>query len=462
MNINQLPFEVLSLIFNRYLTVRDNFTCSRVCKLWNFLILNLKLKNLVISQNSLPINDKWCFTYELVDCRNSIVSHDLNFIEFQLKRAYFSNLRHLYIHLINLSYLCQTFVRSLNYLYKLERLEVQALILLRKPESLNLLNLKSLNIKKVHGNQLTLTTPKLFQLKTQSDLKNLKFISKEKIRYLECVEYESQVTEFTNLEYFYCFLIENVDNTLFTSLTKLKEIHLEHDVFTFYNLLNQKQQNRSDVTIYYQGIGNLEYLEDNLNYGSDSLNEDNIQIYLNNYSNLANKFTFIKYINYNCWESNNVCNDLLKKLVNLNGVYVRKKIDDEFKFIEFLNRCVNFSILKLNSSLLTQTFYNQLPIYRPTIKCLEITLTTDEIDNFDFNFLFQLKFLSTFSSNKKFKLEFIYQLFKDLKYFANYSNDNLKIEYFNHSFEVCKNDDEIYFFDNLDELYNILTDVIDI
>lgn len=478
LNINDLPPEVLSMIFN-CLSVNDKFNVvQKVCKKWYFIVTNSKLRNLVIAQDHLPLNEKWSFTWNQVNCACSIVDLNLNFIETQLKRDIFSNLKSLYLYTINLSYLTSSFIECLNRLQFLERLEI-SFILLNKIKTLNLFNLQVFSVKKVHGNLLILNTPKLSKLRIQSaNCNNLKFIFPETIEYLDCAEFEIILNKFKNLKILFCLDMIDINNDLLINLIKLEEVHFERNHFTFYNLVNQKRIfNRTNLDIYYQGLKSGDYLEQNLNFGSDSLNEANIQIYLNNYSNVANQLTFIKYINYNCWELNDsispgIPEDFIRKFVCLNGIWVTHQVNNELKFIDFLKNCSNYSFLKLNYSQLTQAFYSQLPTLCPTIKNLEIKEEPEIINNLDFDFLIRFNYLTGISTNKKLSIEFMYQIFRELNLcnltfqcktnFNRHLNSNdqidstdettIKIHHFKNNFEVCLKN-EIYFFDTLDDLY---------
>ena len=466
MNANELPPEILSMIFN-LLSVREKFNCIRVCRRWKAIILNLKLRNLVIAQDHLPVNESWSFTYEKVDCSSSIINLNLNLIESQLKREVFSSLKQLYIYTISLSYLSASFVETLSKLELLERLEVP-LVLLKSKTTLDLQCLKTLSIKQVHGGQLILKTPTLSKLRVQTAcVQNFELIYPEMITHLECGEFAYNINSLVNLESLFCLSIIDLNEDFLLNLIKLKEIHFEHDHITFYNLLNQKRLfNRPDLNVFYQGLNNLEYLESNLNYGSNALNEDNIRIYLKNYANVADHLIFINYINYNCWETvEEIDNqfippDFISKFVNLDAVLITEQIRNEFRLIDFLNSCFSFSFLKLNNSSLRDEFFAQLPLLCPTLRNLEIKDEPDRIDKLSFNFVFRLPYLTTISTNKRVTVEFVYQAFKELRYLSNFSfkkDDEIEVnvQYFTNLFEVCLNK-EICFFDTLDDLYNSL------
>ena len=419
----------------------------------------------MIAQDNLPINEKWSFSYEQVNCRSSIINLDLNLIETQLKRSIFSSLRSLFVCTTNLSYISSSFIETLNSLHQVERLELP-FILLNKKSTLSLLNLIVLSIKQVHGNLLRINTRNLQKLKIQSSLDNLDFVYLDKIKYLDCIEYESYLNRFLNLEYLYVLNIINLDDDLLFNLIKLKEIHFEHDHFAFYSLVNQKRilDDRQQLSIYHQGLKKGDYLEHDLNYGSDSLNDENIQIYLSNYTELANQLTFIKYINYSSWQSNelSIPDDFIKKFVNLNGIWITEKIDNQVKFIRLLNDCVSFSFLKLNYSQLTQLFYCQLPRLCSTIKNLEIKDEQKLIDNLDFSFIFKLDYLNSLTTNKRIQFDFVYLAFRQLPKFCNFTfkkldskdsdSDLIRIHHFKKNVELCINQ-STYFYDNLDDLF---------
>lgn len=480
LNINDLPPEILAMIFN-FLSVREKFNCTRVCKRFYLIITNSKLRSLVIAQDSsLPVNERWSFTFEQVSIRSSIISLNLGLIETQLRREPFSSLRHLFISLRNQSYLTASFVDCLNRLELLERLELP-LILLNARRTLALTNLKCLAAKQVHGNRLCLRTPKLAKLRLQSPcFDNLEIVFPNELKLLNCVEFDLCINRFVNLESLFCLSIIDQNENFLLNLPALKELHFERDHFTFYSLTKQQRLfNRADLQIYYQGLRSRGYLEQNLNYGSDSLNEENVKTYLANYAEVAKRL-FIRYINYNCLEPEQIPEDFIDRFVHLNGVWVERAIQDELKFANFLSDCPKFSLLKLNCSGLSPQFYLVLPSICTSLKHLEIKDRPDLIAEISTEFLLNFEFLTTLATNKRISVEFVYQAFKVLKYLAsftfrrrctgvdsdNFVSDNnslensnsdndketVKVHCFQQNFEVHLYD-EVLFFNSLEELY---------
>lgn len=484
LNINELPPEILAMIFG-FLTVREKFNCIRVCKRFYWIISNSKLRSLVIAQDSLPVNERWAFTFEPVSLCSSIISLDLDLIETQMKRELFSSLRSLFISLCNLSYLSSSFVDSLNRLQLLERLELP-LILLNGRRTLALANLRILSLKQVHGNRLSLRTPKLGKLRLQSAcFDSLEIVFPDELKQLDCAEFELCINRFVHLECLFCLSISDLNEHFLLNLPELKELHFERDHFAFYSLANQQRLlHRPGLAVYYQGLRSRGYLEANLNFGSDSLNEENVGIYLSNYDELPNRLVFIKYINYNCLESKQVPEEFIKKFPHLNGVWIERKIEDELKFANFLIGCPNFSLLKLNFSGLSPEFYSVLlPTLCATIKNLEIKDEPNLIEELSFEFIRNFHYLTTLVTNKRIGVEFVYEAFKELKYLcsftfrgcfassahnlegdsssANHDNENnadqetVKVQCFKQNFEVSMNN-EILFYNTLDELYHSL------
>lgn len=469
LNINDLPPEILAMIFS-FLTVREQFNCIRVCKRFHVIISNSKLRNLVVAQDSLPVNERWSFTFEQVSIRSSIINLDLGLIERQLRRSVFSSLRSLFISLCNLSYLSASFVDCLNRLELLQRLELP-LILLNSRRTLALANLKIFGLKQVHGNRLSLRTPKLTSLRLQSPCFDLlEIVFGEVLQMLDCVEFNMCINQFVNLEYLFCLSITDLNEDFLMNLPQLKELHFERDHFTFYSLANQQRLlNRAGLKLYYQGVLSRGYLEQNLNYGSGSLNEENVSTYLN--GEIANRLN-IKYINFNCLEQKQIPDDFLKKFVHLTGVWVERKVEDSLKFANFLSDCPNFSFLKLNFSGLPPAFYSVLSTLCASLSHLEIKDQPDLINEISFDFILNFEHLTALATNKRISIEFVYQTFKELKYFYSFTfrgcypdsaadekgSENrenaemIKVHCFKQNFEVRMND-EILFFDTLEELY---------
>ena len=479
-NINDLPPEILAMIFG-FLTVREKFNCIRVCKRFYWVISNSKLRSLVIAQESLPVNERWSFTFEPVSLCSSIISLDLDLIETQMKRELFSSLRSLFISLCNQSYLSSSFVESLNRLQLLERLELP-LVLLNDRRTLGLANLKILSLKQVHGNRLWLQTPKLSKLRLQSAcFDSLKIAFPDELKQLDCVEFEPCINRFVHLEHLFCLSITDLNEDFLLNLAELKELHFERDHFAFYSLTNQQRLlNRPALAIYYQGIRSRGYLEQNLNFGSDSLNEENVGMYLSNYDDLPNRLVFIRFINYSCLQSKQLPEGFLKKFPHLHGVWVESRIEDELKFANFLSDCANFSLLKLNFSGLTPDFYTVLPTLCPTIKNLEIKDEPSSIEKLSLDFVRKFDYLHSVVTNKRIAFEFVYEAFSELKHLCSFTfrgcfaahnlegdnlgGDNLegsedkeiiKVQCFKQNFEVSMNE-EIYFFNDIDELYYTL------
>jgi hypothetical protein len=220
-----------------------------------------------------------------------------------------------------------------------------------------------------------------------------------------------------------------------------------YDGNCFRRLLEQQKQHvRSDnLKISYKGIriNSLEeYFLHFKDIGLESLKENQIRIYIQHFDKLSERLPFVNYLNFNEFESvlTELSDNFFRKLNNLNRVTVNRQVNDESMFMKFIKRCETFPSLSFENCKLSQSFFDRLPYDCWFIQILVLSknICTDELNH---DFVLKLKYLNTLRLAKKIDLDFIKQIYSNLKY--------LKDFFLNHqsgTFSISVSDNQINLF----------------
>lgn len=241
--MDELPILVVQEIVS-YLSLKDRLKCRLVSKHWKFAIETAAgPRSLCIYSRDYPVGLKWCF------CGGEAICEDMTFyraasdpeifIDFYSRIELFENLRKLCLYRIKMD----KFLKDLPLLKKLEVLMIIQFIYTNGQTPLRI-ELKSSSLKKflvknrAQGGQsvvdlIDFNTPNLSSLvflHHHGSVDSVKFRYPGKIKHLECVEFESSMSELTNLETLNCLkIVCPFKLTDFESLQKLELFPLKNE-----------------------------------------------------------------------------------------------------------------------------------------------------------------------------------------------------------------------------------------
>lgn len=354
--IDRVPVEVLRLILSR-LSLSDLLACHKVCKQWQFLVETFKFDRLVIYADRPPAK-KWFYTNEKVDCRFSLPSRDHNLDSMPLKEEHLANsIKSLYIYSPSDRYLrCFDLGQSLNHLKQLERLEISNLDL-QTESQLTLPNLRTFSLVNIKSSVLILNTFQLENLKVGYPDSSERIIVTYpyKIRWLECMEFDSHFYKFVNLEHLFCKYIYQIDpDFLKNRFKKLTHISFNHMPHVFGDLRKQARRlaNRQ-VHIYYLGFKFNVLPEESFTFNTSVLDQKSIHLFDIYYLVSADILPFIKLVNYSVLEDHFGCEipeRFGRKLFGLEELLLTKKPKYPQQFGDFLDECAVMHAVKLRYS----------------------------------------------------------------------------------------------------------------
>ena len=340
---------------------------------------------------------------------------------------------------------------------QIERLDIYDLNDLKDQIKICLPNLTMICVDNVKCN-LLIDSNRLKAIKYQADLDayELEFVRPETLEDAEFNSINRCLKKLINLKFLYLEQIEKLDDDFLSDFKQLTELQFNrlNQTNDFEKLLAQKQLFKlNNLKISYSGLVTLdEYKEFRF---SESLNEN--QLNLQNFNKLSNRLPFINDLNF--IENTELPVRFLKKLTNLNRIYVNRKVDDEFKLIKFLKTCNTFPTLDLQDCRLSPSFFNQfVHVHCWFIQTLILGNNVCNDSELNLNFILKLKHLNTLRISECINLNFIKHIYRNLKclkfFFFFLSSVPYSIECSNRislSRISSKTD-----FDNFNDLFNYL------
>lgn len=467
--MNELPNELMCLIFNK-LNLIDLFNnCRLVSKRWKVLIDSIKFQHLIISDFNIsfyfylpskPINpnhikfindedlDLDPDSYPLLDLYlDKLLYLDLNLIlNSNIIKNNFIKLKYLKIDFKS-SLKLNLDLNNLNKFNDLEHLELVSACC-KENSILKLPNLKFIYLNIYHyyyHSKLQIDTPKLVTVFISLSLSKIEFVHPESIEFLDEYCYVKNLNQIEDLNKFknlkkYQVKIENLDfNINQDPLSKLpidlQFFNFHYDIY-WYNdkyslnhlnnfinfILNDKiNKKRKNLKIYFD---NIELIENKSfdEYGFQlGNNRDFLEVYHKNYDQLTTLPNF--RLTYNrCIKvfKNEIPIDFFNKFNRINSLSVKDEVNEN-QLIVFLNGCSNLTSLSFYDCYLDKQFYNQLPKIENLLVSLTILRNKNEID---FKFVNQFKLLAHLTLDLKISIQFqIEYLVKNSK--IQYKNNNI-------------------------------------
>ena len=421
MYLNEFPFELIEEILLK-LPISDLIKCRLLSKkIRNVIDFQIKVKSLIVSLNQLICDGKWFYSYESFNLDDLVKVKNLDFLQIQPFNTIFSKLKRLYIYdfpEVHLSF----DLENLNFLNSLQHLELWFLRL-KNQSKLSSPNLKYFCINEHTTSKLIINT-QLAHFKTVFELNLFDFNFAESIKSIQCHQfYGNEIKKFKNLEYLCCQTIKSLDSNFLIQLEHLKSIQFHDTDQMYFELRDQKKQfRRRDLRIYFLGI-NFDEENDlsryNLSFNRYFLNENNLNIYLDNYGRLDDRIPFIDSIDYNAIENHfntfdNMPINFFARFPLIKSILINDRINDQASFWTFLNNYKQLYSLRITNSRLNQAFFDQLPSIFKSIGCLKLEEEEDNIKSLEFILNFQN--LLEFDTNKSMPIDLIRQTFQNLKH----------------------------------------------
>ena len=420
----KIPHEILCKIL-LHLPYHEIVSLRVVNKTFRNVIDHLlRIETLVIYHSVIPVNYREFSTNRPFDCHHSLRTANLERIESHLKTPMFSAIRQLKIN-DELLHRYPNTCELLNHFKNLVSLEIAA-VRLQQAGTLTLPNLRVLTLHfscfDGNTNKLRLDTPKLERLRFEhfNGQMNLELLYPETIRYCRVNEFHSIIKSMTGLEYLFVDRWkEELDNRLLHSLPKIKEIHLGRCGQVFTGLKDQVKLYDRDVAVYLLGIRFYAVTPELLDTFSFESSQRTIELWRANFDRLAPAIAGVYYLEYQYLEENfkRVPSDLVGRLVDLQSVFVGP-IANMNEFLAFFKQCKSLTLLEIKNSSLDQNFYSNLPNACPTLQYLTIKIKENQklLYSLNFDFLFDLKYLLTFTTNKQLSWNFARRMVGDLKH----------------------------------------------
>lgn len=409
-----------------YLPLNEILSLRAVNKKFRNVIDHLlRIEKLVIYSSVIPVNYREFSTNRLFDCRHSVQTSKLERIERHLKAPIFSAIKQLKINDEFLHRYPNT-CELLNHFKSLSSLEITA-VRLQQAGTLTLPNLRILTVHLTcidgNTNKLRLDTKKLERLRFEyfDRQMNLELLYPETISHCRVNEFHHTIKSMSSLEYLFVdSWKEQVDDRLLLhNLPKIKEIHLGRCGQVFSSLKDQAKLYNRDVAVYLLGIQFETVTRELLDTFHFESNQRTIELLHANYDKLSPVIPNVNYVEYLEENFKGVPTDLISRLVDLQSVFV-ERIGNMNEFLLFFKHCKSLTLLQIKNSSLDQKFYSNLPNACPTLQFLTIKIKENQklLYSLNFDFLFKLKYLLTFTTNKQLSWNFVRRMVNDLKHAA--------------------------------------------
>ena len=455
--MDELPILALQEIFS-FLSLPERLKCKRVSKQWKFAIeIAAGPQSLCIYRSYFPYRVKWCFSEREVISEEILYSCPKKFYSLNSRIELFRDLQKLCFLSVDMS----EFINDLHLLSKLKVLMVDDFLIkddLDHRISLESDSLEKLSFKYLYCQfrtrkaieSIDFNTPSLSSLVfwidyTMSDsIRNfpVKFRFPLKIRYLECIQFDSDMSVLKNLEILICQkIVCPFKLNDFKSLQRLELFPKEEEELEYVRaIMNEKKSlGRDCLEITVCGFQDLsvafqpgpqffstsfELSEHYLRQVADHSDKlvghipwefviPNFSIFYKTFREIPNDFFFFK------------------KFVNIKNIRIwdesgrRKKKSPDSSYVLQLLTQSNPERVRISYSFNKQ-FYEQLI----SIQSIKELLVDERFENLDYDLFLKLENLRTLEiSTGKLPIEFISKIFK-LK-FINY------FSFFCSKFYIC-------------------------
>lgn len=487
--MKQLNDQLLICIFKN-LDILSLRKCRLVCKNFRSLCDQIEPTEVIAADLIRKSKDFWFHTNDQIDFQNTIKIDAFKNFKLSLEQK----LKHLV-----LSVNCE---KKFDFEFLNEFTELEHFYLefyLRNLKSNQKLELPKLSIFQIiihpfdsdkdrRSKRLELNAPQLTTLTCLGvSFFHLDLNDPKTVKHLLIDEYGSKVESFVNLEHFQCndiltgSSVFNVD--ILEILTELKKLSLNFDFFdeTTYDMIigamcyiKKQTKTMKSIDIYINGI----YFHE-ISFIDFKRDENLLTFQLRHYNSLSGDLSFVKRIMYhrlirsikrtNLLEKIRLQSltqiypkklpktkegfpvDFFKRYFNIQAIQISRAVEDQNLFIYVIKNSKYLTELDLLDSKLDQFFYDQLP------KICELTqlriVESDLSIDLKFNFIFEIKLLAIFETNRQLSTELVVraiQKLRNINFFKFYSkNWNVNVQ------REAENLYELNFYDTNDKKSHI-------
>lgn len=360
--MNELPDVPFEKVLT-YLPLDDLLRTKAVSKEFYRKIANFKVRCLCVSD----------YERESVIDKSRLVvgAFAQNFIDwFKFKslfaRSMLSGLRHLRVCGLNVREIKgDRSIGILNSFENLESLHLVRVFHLPSDSELILPKLRVLRLAYTGQFSMSLDAPRLSEIQVLDGSPQLHIVHAKSIETVLisddlCLPLE----RFRNLKILHCKTFFRLSDTLLSTLSQLREIHLGVNYSVLEQLYAQKRRYRfSDLKIYYRGLC-LANPQDHLEPTEHGLSKEVLRCIAENYSGLADQLPFIDTVFYQEIEVvPQVPIDFWPRLTNLREIHLSDRVENAERFLNFLARFPNIQTLVFYAADQLQALLDQVPLY---------------------------------------------------------------------------------------------------
>lgn len=433
---DQLPLLVLQEIF-RYLNWPERLKCKRVSKQWKFAIETACPPPLCIYTQAFPCKVKWCFSESEVLSEHAVYCDPEKSPDFSTEIVLYRGLQKLCFFRVGMN----RFPRDLDMLSKLKVLMIHHCWTARVGGDVITLNLSSLERFSFKGYAFSFklfdfNTPNLNSLVVWDESPpnhsmrfKAKFRFPLKIRQLECIRFDSNLSVLRNLETLICqriacpFTLED-----FESLQRLELFPKEEELEYIRGIMKEKRRLRMDsLEIIICGFKDLlTWVEGQAALNSFVLNEHYLREVANHPENLVGSIPwqialYDFQIFYRIFKE--IPEKFIKNIVNFGDIYIepsrfirkRKRKSPNAAYVMQLLTQSNPTRVTIYHNFNLQ-FYEQLV----SIQSIEDLNIDESYENLDYDIFLKLRNLNSLQiRTEKLPIEFIAKVFQ-LKFLRSF------------------------------------------
>lgn len=360
-NLDSLPDLARSCLF-QYLHLVDIINLMLASK---YFYGSYKIEELsIIDNDSYNYKNNWPLTSKSTKLKDHIGLSNLGLL---------SNPK---INLFDLRYLrIRTFkdyhplftLELINKFTKLQNLDLNYIKTTSSCNILQLPNLRTLSIQLELNelDKLVIDTPNLYNLIMASRYDKIELKYPLSVKYLKS-GYEEGIFKFINLECLELDSFDDLDSDDLLKFNKLKKIKFYKDRLNDLSILKELfRLKKNDLEMVLNGVKIKEIIKLEEFEEFDAFEDHRLKFQLMNYGELEDNLHFEYEMDYNellSFLPNNRITTLFEKYTNIQIIKIFEEIQDEDQLINFIKRCNILYELRIYGSLVSQEFYNRLPM----------------------------------------------------------------------------------------------------
>ena len=430
--MNELPNELIQLIFNHVDLIDLVKNCKLVQKRWIRLIDAMKFDELIINFNKFSTNH-WFYFYKSINAKYIVQCNMPKCFKSLSFKNHYVRLKRLKIDCL----LNDFDIEQLNFFSKLEHLQILSFLELDEDKKLILSNLKILKLSMCSNYKLTIDAVKLEVLNC-NHLFQIQLAHANSIRQLEIENNFESLNGFCNLEILKIHSLLEPDEDAISKLpNSIKELHYDQTFNSidltrkrfFINLIQEQKQFKqlNELKLYFDGVE----LEAGKAFDDYHFNFEILELHHRNYGRLADSLTSYSYFIYNNLMNaynHSIPTNFFNKFINIQHL-TAFKIKNQNQFLNFLKNCSNLKELHLDCTSLDQTFFDQLG----SLNLIKFHLKEKDSIQIDYEFILKFQILVSFLTTQHLPFSFALIAIKRFKFI-----DSIQFKNKDRSVKICK------------------------